>query len=83
MSMHLDSIPFVKTNNNTMSDSAPISNILLVVLAVFIFMKLAGVMPIAAWSWWMVFSPLWIGLGIFLFFVTIVSLVVIIYKLFF
>lgn len=64
-----------------MSDSAPISNILLVVLVVFIIMKLFGVMPIAAWSWWMVFSPLWIGFGLFLAFLIIVGIVVIIYKL--
>lgn len=64
-----------------MSDSTPISNILLVVLTVFIIMKVFGVMPIAAWSWWMVFSPLWIGFGLFLTFIIIVGIVLLIYKL--
>ena len=27
---------------------------------VFITLKLAGIEPVAAWSWWWVLSPLWI-----------------------
>lgn len=28
---------------------------------IFIVLKLVGIAPIAAWSWWWVLSPLWIG----------------------
>ena len=39
------------------------TNLLTVLLAVFIALKLAKVV---SWSWWIVFSPLWIEIGIVL-----------------
>lgn len=33
-------------------------------LLIFIVLKLVGVEPIASWSWWWVFSPLWIVGGL-------------------
>lgn len=35
-----------------------------VLLLIFITLKLAQVGTVAAWSWWMVLSPLWISGGI-------------------
>jgi len=32
-----------------------------VLTIIFIVLKLCKVAPIATWSWWWVFSPLWIG----------------------
>ncbi len=33
---------------------------------VFILLKVFGIQPVAAWSWWWVLCPFWIGLAIFL-----------------
>lgn len=54
-----------------------------VLLIVFITLKLAGAGEVATWSWWMVFSPVWIPLvlvmavailyGVFLFISNIYS----------
>lgn len=33
-----------------------------VFLIVFLTLKLASVAPVASWSWWWIFSPLWIPL---------------------
>jgi len=30
----------------------------------FVVMKLAGIGEVARWSWWAVFSPIWIPLGL-------------------
>ena len=32
--------------------------------AAFIFCKLAGLSEIASWTWWYIFTPTWIGIGI-------------------
>ena len=33
---------------------------------ILVIMKLGGVAPVAAWSWWLVTLPFWIGIVIFL-----------------
>lgn len=35
----------------------------IVTFVVFVVLKLSAVGPIAAWSWWWVTSPIWIGWG--------------------
>ncbi len=34
-----------------------------ILLTIFILAKIFAVAPVAAWSWWWVFSPLWIPLA--------------------
>lgn len=31
-----------------------------IIFAIFLFLKLAGIGICATWSWWAVFSPLWV-----------------------
>lgn len=52
-------------NKAAQSSASGGTSFLGVLLAMFIALKLNGVGAIAAWSWWWVFSPLWIGLAIF------------------
>jgi len=46
-----------------------------VLTIVFLVMKLVPGNPINDWSWWWVFSPLWIGFAVWLIFTTIVLIV--------
>ncbi len=39
---------------------------LAVLQTIFIILKLNGAGAIAAWSWWLVLSPLWIGIVLFI-----------------
>lgn len=32
---------------------------------ILVILKLAGVAPVAAWSWWLVTLPFWIGIVLF------------------
>lgn len=38
----------------------------MVIFIVFLILKLIGVEPIASWSYWWIFSPLWIPLAVVL-----------------
>lgn len=40
---------------------------LAVLQTIFIILKLNGAGAIAAWSWWLVLTPLWIGVAAFVF----------------
>lgn len=31
-------------------------------LIIFVVLKIVGIEPVASWSWWWVFAPLWISL---------------------
>ena len=42
------------------------TSILTVLQVIFIVLKLTGIGNFANWSWWKVFIPTWIGIGIFL-----------------
>lgn len=44
---------------------------LAVLQTIFIILKLNGAGAIAAWSWWLVLTPLWIGIVAFLFLVIV------------
>lgn len=48
-----------------------------VLFIVFLVLKLVGVI---GWSWWWVTAPLWIPLGLILFFATIVGVAHIIHE---
>ncbi len=50
-----------------MSDTRETTNtsrfgLVFIVQTVFIILKMTGAGEIATWSWWLVFSPLWISL---------------------
>ncbi len=54
-----------------------------VLTVVFVVLKVLAVAPVAAWSWWWVLSPLWIGalvgIGVFLLF-GLVALIISIFS---
>lgn len=50
-------------NNQTTSIGGSLAFLAGVVLVV---LKLAGVAPVATWSWWAVTAPFWIGILVFL-----------------
>lgn len=47
----------------TVNVSFPIFGVIGLILVI---LKLGGVAPVAAWSWWLVTMPFWIGIVIFL-----------------
>ncbi len=49
-----------------------------VLLVAFILAKVFGVKPVAAWSWWWVFSPLWISALIVISVVAVVFVIAVI-----
>ena len=49
---------------NKTSNGKGISQLLTMVLVVFVILKLAGVGVVASWSWLWILSPLWIQLVI-------------------
>ena len=52
------------TDRPTSRANAAGPSLVTLLLAAFIFCKVAGVTAIASWSWWWVLSPLWIVLGL-------------------
>lgn len=42
---------------------------------VFITLKLLGIAPVAAWSWWWVLSPIWISWGVVLAVLAVIALI--------
>lgn len=58
-----------------MMDDNKGTSFLTVLQMIFLVLKLNGAGAIAAWSWWLVLTPLWIGIVVFLF-LLIVYLVV-------
>ncbi|AER26096.1 membrane protein [Mycobacterium phage Skinny] len=54
------------------------SGISTLLVAAFIILKLVGVDPIAMWSWWAVFSPWLIELGLAIIFGVIYGIVTVI-----
>ena len=51
----------MSSSNNTQSSGIGVFGLLLVI---FITLKICLVEPVAQWSWWWVFSPMWIPLVI-------------------
>lgn len=47
---------------------------------VFITLKLCGVSQVAAWSWWWVFSPMWISAALFLAIFAVCLLIAVLVK---
>jgi hypothetical protein len=45
------------------------------VFLIFLALKLGGWGIVATWSWWWVFSPLWIPIAILLFFLLILGII--------
>jgi len=45
---------------------------------VFVTLKLLGIAPVAAWSWWWVTAPFWAGIAIFAVFLMIGLLVLLV-----
>ena len=41
----------------------------------FLGLKLAGVGPVASWSWWWVTAPLWGGFIVFVFLFAVIGLI--------
>lgn len=41
---------------------------------VFVTLKVLEIGPVAAWSWWWVLSPLWIGLIVFILLIVIIAI---------
>lgn len=44
------------------------NSILGFLLVLFIALKVIGVAPVAAWSWWLVLTPLWVWIALALVF---------------
>ena len=51
------------------------SPVVLVLTLVFVLAKVFEVHPVAAWSWWWVFSPVWISLA-FVFSVVVIVVII-------
>jgi hypothetical protein len=49
-----------------------------ILFLIFLTLKLAEVGPVAEWSWWWVFSPIWIPLALVGIIATIVGMAVIV-----
>jgi hypothetical protein len=50
-----------------------------VLFLIFLTLKLGGWGVVATWSWWWIFSPLWIPLALIAFFI-IIGIIVTFYK---
>jgi hypothetical protein len=50
-----------------------------VLFLIFLTLKLGGWGIVATWSWWWIFSPLWIPLALIAFFI-IIGIIVTFYK---
>ncbi len=48
------------------------------VFIVFLILKLIGIEPVAAWSWWWITAPLWIPLGLALIVASVIVIGVVI-----
>lgn len=46
-----------------------------VVFVILLVLKLVGIAPVVAWSWWIITLPLWIGFAIMLFMVLLGSFI--------
>ena len=55
------------------------TSILTVLQVIFIVLKVAGIGNFAEWSWWKVFIPTWIGLGLFVL-VVLITIIVLVIK---
>lgn len=42
---------------------------------ILVILKLAGVQPVADWSWWLVTLPFWFGLAVVLVFLVVMGVV--------
>ena len=47
---------------------------------IFLFLKLAEIGPVAAWSWWAVTAPLWLGFPALILFVLVIALIVAVFR---
>ncbi|NDV45486.1 hypothetical protein D0T49_00265 [Paludibacter sp. 221] len=63
-------------SNKSSSTGGGIS-ILGAIFIVFLVLKLVGVSAVAEWSWWWVFSPIWLPLAFFF----IIYLIIVIVKI--
>lgn len=43
---------------------------------ILVILKLAGVAPVAAWSWWLVTLPFWIGIVLFVVALAVMAIIV-------
>lgn len=53
----------MSTQSQTITYSFPVFSIAFIIMFV---LKLAGVQPVADWSWWIITAPLWAGFAIVL-----------------
>ena len=53
-----------------------------ILFLIFLTLKLAGLGVVATWSWWWVFSPLWISFAITLFIIGAASVALMIRDIF-
>ena len=53
-----------------------------ILFLIFLTLKLAGLGVVATWSWWWVFSPLWISFALILFLIGITSVILMIKDIF-
>jgi hypothetical protein len=49
------------------------TNLFGVVGLILVILKLAGIAPVATWSWWLVTMPFWLGLAISLAFLLVIA----------
>ena len=69
-------------SNSKSSSSSGGLGICGVLTIVFVVLKVLAVAPVAAWSWWWVLSPLWIGALVGLGFLLLFGLFALIVALF-
>lgn len=62
----------MEKENKDVKQSFPIISILTLI---FVTLKLAEVGQVATWSWWWVFSPIWISLGLGILFILIILII--------
>lgn len=53
----------MSNTKTTVNVSFPIFGVIGLILVI---LKLGGVAPVAAWSWWLVTMPFWLGIAIFI-----------------
>lgn len=66
----------MKRNNNKQQVTNGGLGLTTIVFLIFLVFKLAGIGIVATWSWWWVFSPIWISLLVGLSFIVISALII-------
>jgi len=65
---------------STESNSKTGSWVVGAIFIVFLFLKLAGIGMVASWSWWWVFSPIWITAAFVLLLLIIYLIIIVLNK---